>query len=684
MILHVAENGDNMADGLDEKYPLADIQRAYDKLAELEKAGQFDGPSRIYVHGGNYFLKSPLHFNGQFPVEILPWKEERVNITGGLVLTGWKKVRLNGKQVLKTELPAETEDVRFLYIDGKLAMPARMPKSGYYRVDKRPDEIEGLWSGSRANSFPVKKGDFNPSWHDPENISIQMIHFWIEENLEFDSHDPTAGILKTRTKITFNPRNENTEYAFYNVKEALSEPGEYYYARKERAIYYLPEDFKKPFEAAVPVRGTLMRIDSGARWIKITGLSFRHGGAYLPVFGPNYDLRDDGFTPLRNHACKENWGRKELGICLQSPQGAVQLPGVLQFDHAENCEISGCEITASGWYGIGVGEACRALTFRGNRIHELGGGGIIVGGAGAESLAKEPGTDTSKIVICDNHIHDCGNRFLSAVGIMVTHAWGCLIEHNHIHDLYYSGISCGWEWGYAPSVTRENRIGRNLIHDLGKGVLSDMGGIYTLGIQPGTRIYENIVFNVKNRYYGGWGLYTDEGSSHIVIENNLAHHCSCEGFHQHYGRENILRNNIFAFNKECGIAISRDTLKNCTCPGMPHSKVVTLLNNVILTEGTPAIKVSDPALLTEKKIYSDGNIFFDLSGKQKCFALTMGQKQEFSFAQWRRKGLDIHSVCKDPGFRHAEKNDFRLKKDSILREYGFNEIDPALFWKEEK
>lgn len=684
MNLHVAPDGSSKSSGRDEKHPLADIQSAYDKLAELEKSGLFDGPSRIYVHGGTYRLKSPLHFSGQFPVEILPWKKEQVIVSGGVVLSGWKKVRLNGKQVLKTELPREIEDVRFLYVDGKPAEPARMPKTGYFRVEKREDDFDGLWSGPRSNFFPVKKGDFNPSWHDPENIFIQMIHFWIEENLEFKSYDPEKGVLETRTEITFNPKNENTEYAFYNVREALTEPGEYYYDRTERALYYLPEDPKKPFEAVVPVCGTLARIDSGAKWVKITGISFRHGGAYLPAFTLHYDLRDKGFKPLRNHACKKAWGEKEHGVCLQAPQGAVQLPGVLQFNHAENCEISGCEITASGWYGIGVAEACRALTFRGNRIHGLGGGGIIAGGAGAEALEEAPGTDTSKIVILDNRIHHCGNRFLSAVGIMVTNAWGCLIERNHIHDLYYSGISCGWEWGYAPSVTRENRIGENLIHDLGKGILSDMGGIYTLGIQPGTRIYGNAVFNVKNRYYGGWGLYTDEGSSHIVLENNLAHHCSCEGFHQHYGRENILRNNIFAFNGKSGIAISRDTLKNHSCPGKAHSKVLTLLNNVILTDGTPAIQVSDPELIAEKKVWSDGNIFFDVSGKQKIFTWSAEEKKGFSFEEWRKKGFDVHSLRKDPGFFNAKQSDYRVKEDSVLREYGFDGKNLLEFRKKEK
>ena len=35
-----------------------------------------------------------------------------------------------------------------------------------------------------------------------------------------------------------------------------------------------------------------------------------------------------------------------------------------------------------------------------------------------------------------------------------------------------------------------------------------------------------------------------------MIEDNIVYDCKSAGFHQHYGRENMVRNNIFAFNHE--------------------------------------------------------------------------------------------------------------------------------------
>src|SRR5204863_1127849 len=111
-------------------------------------------------------------------------------------------------------------------------------------------------------------------------------------------------------------------------------------------------------------------------------------------------------------------------------------------------------------------------------------------------------------------------------------------------------ISAGWTWHYKLTSLKNNIIEYNHLHDIGQGLMSDMGGIYTLGEQPGTVLRNNLIHDVKALVYGGWGIYFDQASTGIVAENNVVYNCSVAGLNQNFGRENIVRNNIFALNKE--------------------------------------------------------------------------------------------------------------------------------------
>jgi hypothetical protein len=174
-----------------------------------------------------------------------------------------------------------------------------------------------------------------------------------------------------------------------------------------------------------------------------------------------------------------------------------------------------------------------------------------------------PGRDTaepSATTVSDCSVHDGGIIFHSAIGIWVGDASRNRIVHNAIWNFNYTGISCGWNWGYMPAFACDNRIEGNHIHHIGHGMLSDMGGIYTLGRQAGSRVGRNFIHDVHSNGYGGWGIYPDEGTSWMLIEENVVCSTKCGGFHQNIGRDNTVRRNLFAASAECQLIVTQSQM----------------------------------------------------------------------------------------------------------------------------
>jgi len=72
---------------------------------------------------------------------------------------------------------------------------------------------------------------------------------------------------------------------------------------------------------------------------------------------------------------------------------------------------------------------------------------------------------------------------LGAVGIRIGVTQETTVSNSTIYDVRYTGISVGWMWNPRSTVARAPKIINN---DIGRctQVLSDGGGIYTLGFKP--------------------------------------------------------------------------------------------------------------------------------------------------------------------------------------------------------
>jgi parallel beta-helix repeat protein len=163
-----------------------------------------------------------------------------------------------------------------------------------------------------------------------------------------------------------------------------------------------------------------------------------------------------------------------------------------------------------------------------------------------------------------------------------------------------------------------------------------------------------VFHDIQAYSYGGWGLYTDEGSTGILFENNLVYNTKTGGFHQHYGKENIVRNNILVNSREHQLQATR----------VEGHLSFTFERNLIYWDH-PGPALGGP---WDKVRFNSGrNCYWSTAGTVKFLGRDL--------AAWQAAGHEQESIIADPGFVDPAKLDFRLKPGSPATALGFKPFD---------
>ena len=157
------------------------------------------------------------------------------------------------------------------------------------------------------------------------------------------------------------------------------------------------------------------------------------------------------------------------------------------------------------------------------------GGTAIMAGSFAESPREVhcPYEDLSSqcqgLTIKENTIRDAANEDWGAVAIGCGYVRNCVISHNEVSHVNYSGICVGWGWTSRYTGMENNHIIHNKVSDYARQ-LYDAGGIYTLSNQPNSSIRNNEVSQPYPAPYAtndrGFCIYLDARTDGYTIENN--------------------------------------------------------------------------------------------------------------------------------------------------------------------
>ena len=517
---------------------LTDAVRKAREMRRLGKAAEVT----IHLAAGTYYLYEPLRLRSEDSG--LTIEGHGAVISGGIPLGGWKSQH----KLMVAEVPdfnGRPFDFRQMWVNGRKAVRARdvndfEQMARIMTYDKR-NQI--LWIPRKA-AEKILKAPY---------AEMVLHEMWCTSNLRIKSATVAGDSVAIRfhqpeAKLQFehpwpSPMTPDTGHPspFYltNARELLDEPGEWYHDIREHKVYYMPqgnEELRVKSEgtgAIVPVLETLVEVigtsERPVRHITFKGVTFSHttwmrpsekghvplqAGMYLTEA---YKLRPQIDRPNNHKLDNQGWlGRADAAVELR---------------WAEGCNFEQCRFEHLGGSGLDYVEGCRGGKTTRCTFTDIAMNGYVCGSFSPEGLETHlPYQPTDFRMVCTGQeITDCEfynvtNEDWGCVAIAAGYVSGINIEHNTIHDVSYTGISLGWGWNRDLVCMKDNKVHANLIYDYARHMY-DCAGIYTLGNQPGTQIWENVVYDIAKPSYvhdpNHWFyLYTDEGSSNITLRDN--------------------------------------------------------------------------------------------------------------------------------------------------------------------
>lgn len=636
------------------KEPLLTLQGAVARAVALQEDAAIDG-FVVNLAAGIYTqyealeidtsLHKPIEFRGSNTAE-------RTTISGAMQAERFTAVEDNLWRVRIPEVVRYGLRFEQIYINGERRFRAQSPNRGEFAGIKQVKHIpidstnlgRDIYGWEVLNITPNNPipfgnecrtqyiGEDAPSSKNKEALGqplITFFHKWDTTRRPL-LHVDSCGVMTIAGRGVYPWNTIDTRSRFFaeNDFNFLDAEGEWILS-EDGWLYYIPYEGES-------IENTVCHIPIAQQFIKINGESIEQ-----QVDGVTFSNIDFVYASYLT----PNEGNVQM-------QAAAGIGTVVEANFARNIHFADCTIAHTGLGGVWFKRGCSDCSVERCHIYDVGASGVKIG----ESTIRDNRAEITHHIKVDNNIIQHGGFvFPCAVGVIIFHSSDNQVTHNDIADFRYTGVSVGWTWGYGYSPAKRNIVEYNHIHHLGWAQLSDMGGVYTLGMSEGTSVSNNVLHDIYSLYYGGWGLYTDEGSTGIRIENNLVYNCKSGGFHQHYGKDNIVRNNIFAGQIRTQLEASR----------IEEHLSFEFSNNIIYYSSGVMCGINW-ANVGHK---SDYNCYFCTDSEKKI------EFQGISFDEWKKKGQDVNSVIADPQFADVAAGNFTPKNKTMLKKIGFKPFD---------
>lgn len=504
----------------------------------------------VYPQAKPIFLRPEDSGTTESPTLIMAAPDAEVSISGGVPITGWKKVKhpVAGlpsqvhEHIWMAEAPLVGNrhvELRQLWVNGRKATRASWlePDKMERIIDFVPAKEE-IWIPAPTNAQALTEAKqmemiVHQRW---ATAILRVKDFDIQANkVRLTFHQPESELEFSHPwpQPIINGERGSSSFALCNAIQFLDQPGEWFQEYPTGRIYYYPHEGEELLatsaiapvqEEIVQVAGTLERPVSH---IHFNNIIFEHSACLRPSQQGHVTLQGGLYLTDAYKLAIPGLPEKETlenQAWIARPEAAVSVRG------ANNIHFVGCTFRHLASTGLDYAWATTHSKVEGCLFTDIGGSAILLGAfpdGGFEThvpyIPANINELCSNIRIANNLITNVTNEDWGCVGIGAGYVSDVTIEHNEVSHLNYSGICVGWGWTRLNSGMKNNHIHANYVHHFARQ-LYDAGGLYTLSSQPGSGITNNRIEHLIDAPYAtndrAFYIYLDEATDHYRIENN--------------------------------------------------------------------------------------------------------------------------------------------------------------------
>ncbi|GAB3970954.1 hypothetical protein GCM10027615_28650 [Plantactinospora veratri] len=389
---YVAPDGNDANPGTVQA-PFRTVQRARDVVRTVNAS--MSGDIQVYLRGGRYPVSSTIEFgpgdsgtNG-YRVVYAGYPGETPILDGGVQVTGWTQ---HSGNIWKAPLDRANK-LRTLYVNDKRAFMASKTINsagchGTYNITA--GQAAWAWeSGSQCDGARYNSADFPAIARNQDDIEIETATTWTTaivgvRQVTTDGGSRIALFQQPGAAIAQGAFNGNAQvggsHKVMNAYEFLDAPGEFFFDRSSRTLYYYRASSENMSTATVFAPNnvtTLLRVagtstSDHVRDITFSGLTVQHSDWNLfDVAGSVFKQAQQGNLGAQAYA-KGNFH-------VYYYRNVDVTPGMIQIQNADGILLRRNRIQHTGADGISLVNDVQNSQLIGNHTNDIAGSAISVG-----------------------------------------------------------------------------------------------------------------------------------------------------------------------------------------------------------------------------------------------------------------------------------------------------------------